>query len=617
MSKHHKDHAYGFRIYADEEMADFPGIKKNVLKYSFYINPPDYRVLSFKGGGSRVIVYSKFLETVHEQGLLHNIEEVGGSSSGSVAAAFAAIHYTDASRRTASLDAISRVDKDDIYSNKIGWKIYRFLTSPLYVISKPFEWVGYGIGWLANQCNKILPGKLIGYPLKAISLILKSVAILTSPRSYAGLANLIVKGGVYQGDAFQNLMRDRFQSDSQAGLNALLEKMEDTTRAATLQRLMDIGLCYWQLGELKVVADITFNHLYELTLLPKSQFKELYITGLRISDKALVDFNRRNDPNMPIHLAARLAINFPLYFQPRTYLGERYIDGGTADNAPVNRATHKTVSPFLSQFGMTDEMARLNVRVEYPDELATHLWQETPKASKFWKFFEVIKRAIIKRFTVGVDFFEKDDEVTKIMQERYAQRTLQLPDFGISVMKRNIRTTTRNRINETIPILITDFFANHHDEKIVIHQFPQPEEAESDFERLLDNTIQMPLDVRMKLIKHLQDANIPSEEIFSIPQKNKQELDEIRAKELQRLMQMPSTIEYLQSAEHQQRKNYKTLPLVNSTHILQKLGATTTKPLALNETEKVEINLQPLINLPSSQNDEDLLATNAVERPGL
>jgi Patatin-like phospholipase len=151
--------AYGFEVRKDSSTEQ--------LRYVFYIDPPPVRVLSFKGGGARVIVYNKFLEEYHNRGLLQQIEEIGGSSSGSVAAVFAAIHYENPRDRVATIDAVSNVNKEDIYGHTAAWKFYRVVTAPLYILSKPLQWLSKGINWIAAQCNKILPGKIIGIPLSA------------------------------------------------------------------------------------------------------------------------------------------------------------------------------------------------------------------------------------------------------------------------------------------------------------------------------------------------------------------------------------------------------------------------------------------------------------------
>lgn len=518
MSQTRKKSSYGFKIY--------PGTDESSFRYTFYMDPPDIRVLSFKGGGSRVIVYNKFVEIMHEKGLLEKVEEVGGSSSGCIASAFAAIHYENPLRRTQALEEISRIKKEDVYSKSKGWKVYRVLTSPLLIISKPFEWVGDGINRAGDKLNKTIPGKFIGIPLKFISFILRAVSALTSPKSYVAVGNLLTGGGVYHGDNFQNHVRDRIQSDTQAGLEAILSKLDDLQRVGIVHRLVDEGVCTLENGQLKVVPDVTFKHFYILSQLPGSQFKQYYTTVFRKRDKQMVVLNKDSAPDMPVHLGMRLAVTFPTYFQTKSYLGDKYVDGGIIDNSPVEQAVPKPVSSFKSEHGVRDNLARLNVRVEYPEEHQYLLWKRQPKKSGLAKLLFPIKRALTKRFTSGVDIFDTDAEVTRTIQDDYAQRTFQIEDFGIGQLVKNIGAEQRERIEKELPALVQDYFDNHANEKAVIENYQRPEI--------------MPPDVRRKLLKVLCNPEIKAEEIFELPDKSAQELEALRVLEIEKLNRQSS-----------------------------------------------------------------------------
>lgn len=518
MSQTRKKSSYGFKIY--------PGNDESSFQYTFYMDPPDIRVLSFKGGGSRVVVYNKFVEIMHEKGLLEKVEEVGGSSSGCIASAFAAIHYENPLRRTQALDEISRIKKEDVYSKSKGWKVYRVLTSPLLVISKPFEWVGDGINRAADKLNQSISGKFVGIPLKFISFIMRAVSAITSPKSYVAVGNLLAGGGVYHGDNFQNHVRDRIQQDTQAGLEAILSRLDDLQRVGIVHRLVDEGVCTLEDGQLKVVRDVGYKHFYILSQLPGSQFKQYYTTVFRKRDKQMVVLNKDSAPYMPLHLGMRLAVTFPTYFQIKSYLGEKYVDGGIIDNSPVEQAVPKPVSRFKHEHGVRDHLARLNVRVEYPDEHQYLLWNKQPQKSGLAKLLFPLKRALTKRFTSGVDIFDTDAEVTRNIQESYAQRTFQIEDFGIGQLVKNIPSRQRERIEKELPGKVQEYFDNHANEKAVIENYLRPD--------------LIPADVRHKLLKTLRNPDIKTEDIFDLPGKSAEELEALRSLEIEKLNRQSS-----------------------------------------------------------------------------
>ncbi len=513
-----KKPAHGFKIH--------PG-KDNDFDYDveFYIDPPPLRVISFKGGGSRVIVYTKFLELMHEQGRLETVEEVGGSSSGCIASAFAAIHYENPHDRTNSLDDVSRVDKTDLYSKSPGWKVYKTLTFPLLVVSKPFEWSANGINWLAVQCNKIPPGLIIGIPLKIIAFFLRVVAFITSPRTYVAASNLITGGGVYRGDKFEERVRLLIRRDTQNGIEDILSKLDSVDRERIITHLVKIGLCTQKKYHLVVCADVTFRHLHELSKLPGSQFKDYYTTGLRKRDKTLVVFNVENTPDMAIHHAMRLAVTFPLYFQARKYNGDKYLDGGIIDNSPVNQSNTKSYSAFKQEHGITDKLARLNVRVEYPHELESHLWKKPPATGRVGKFLDNIKRKIAKKIAGDVDVFATDEAVTQNIQKDFAQRTLQLPDFGIGQLEKTTSDSKRNQVNNELPKIVRRYFKRHDGEKVVIQNYQG-----------LQN---IPPVKRVRLLKYLQNDAIKNEEIFNIPGKTAAELVALRDEIINAIKHLP------------------------------------------------------------------------------
>ncbi|HTM64086.1 MAG TPA: patatin-like phospholipase family protein [Gammaproteobacteria bacterium] len=482
-------------------------------RFTYFINPPPIRVISFKGGGARVVVYTKFVELAHERGLLENVEEIGGSSSGCIASAFAAIHYEDPHKRTEVLDEISRLKKEDVYGHTKGWKAYRIMSFPLNIIAKPSEWAAEGINWVSDKLNKNSL-KLIGYPLKFIAVLFRAISVIFSPKTYAAIINLFAGRGIYRGDVFQYHVREQLRKDTQAGLDAILNKLSLQERKKIGLDLVKKGICTFEQGNLKVVTDITCMHLYELSKLPGSQFKQYYTTAVRMRDKTMIVFNKDSAPNVPIHLLMRLAVTFPFYFKTKKYLGDKFLDGGIVDNSPVRHATEKSFPQHMHRYGVTDKLARLNVRVEYPDEQEYHIWNKRPDDQKRGVLFK-IKRAITRFAAGGIDVFETNDETTAALQEDYSQRTLQIPDFGIGQLARKISRKQRERIDDELPNIVTDYFDNHVCEKAVVKNYISLKD--------------IPSNERATLLACLADAEITNEEIFTFHDKTPEELTSFRS----------------------------------------------------------------------------------------
>ncbi len=160
-----------------------------------------------------------------------------------------------------------------------------------------------------------------------------------------------------------------------------------------------------------------------------------------------------------------------------------------------------------------------------------------------------LKRGIAKIFTKGVDSFEMDAQVNEVLRRDYAHRTIQLPDFGIGQMENNIGADKRARIENELPDIVNKYFVTHSSEKAVVMNFTPPVE-QSDFPDRNSNQSQiMPLPIRMKLIAALQDPAISSVDLFGSLDLPVAELDALRRTELDRIMNLPSTLEYQRATQ--------------------------------------------------------------------
>ncbi|MBH1964957.1 MAG: patatin-like phospholipase family protein [Comamonadaceae bacterium] len=86
---------------------------------------------------------------------------------------------------------------------------------------------------------------------------------------------------------------------------------------------------------------ITFNDLALVRQLDPEKFKDLVLTGWDDTNNCMTYFNAETTPNMPIAVAGRISMSFPIVFKsvtldPGDGLGERtFIDGGVGSNMPT------------------------------------------------------------------------------------------------------------------------------------------------------------------------------------------------------------------------------------------------------------------------------------------
>lgn len=543
MASSHHELPYGFEIkLAKNSNQQAVDEKKNPeLVYTFYVNPPKIKSFTFKGGGARVFLYRKFFETARKdpdaKKMLADIKEMGGSSSGSIAAVFAAIHFEDDSKRTEAMARINQANLQDVMGDSPAWQGYKVVSAPLYVISKPLEWGGKGLNWLAKKIKGTKPGKVAGIPLNAASFLFDAASKISSPTGLAGFFNLMTTGGLYRGDKFQQTLRDEIRMNTEMGVRAILGKIQDREeRIHIIKHLITIGLLEQKNHKIQVTQDVTFEHFYQLSKLPGSQFTELFMTAARPKDKEFIVFNRKNTPDVPIHFASRIAITLPRYYQEKRFQGEKLMDGGAKDNYPIRYAASHRPTPFQASLGITEDMSRMGMRVEYPPAYHHYLWRkEEDKKSSVGNAVLATKKSLLKHLTGGFDTYATDDEVTEAMQKRFAQRTLQVPDFGLKRTDFNLDEDKRVEYCDALDSTILDYFHNHQDEKVAIENYPSP----TDSLPTKDVTVRdMPHWMRVSLLAYLRDPNIPNKDKFYIPGMSEDQLETLRLKEIQRLSEL-------------------------------------------------------------------------------
>ncbi len=81
--------------------------------------------------------------------------------------------------------------------------------------------------------------------------------------------------------------------------------------------------------------DVTFRDLHDNY--PEMNFKEIYLTGVDISDGKLSIFSYENTPDMKLSDAVRISGSYPIMYTPvQLEDGHYYVDGGLLDNYPVS-----------------------------------------------------------------------------------------------------------------------------------------------------------------------------------------------------------------------------------------------------------------------------------------
>lgn len=422
---------YKFQISA-QESAD----GKESLRYSFYIDPLPIHSIVFKGGGMRVFLYQKFLEIIEENGILAKAPEVGASSSGAIAAFFAAIPFEDG-KRTQALDLFNETTKGtDILGTSLPWRAYRLaampLALPLAFFSKAMSWSANTTASIANQFNKIPLGNVVAAPLNLLSSVLQ-LGTYISTETPAALFNTFVMGGLFIGDELQTSIRNTIQIHTKNALQSILENFEEQEAKENIAGLISIGLLEEgsSLENLRVTADLTFRHFHHLANLRGSQFKEIFMTAARKKDFVLKIFNYANTPDLTIHRATRIAMSIPYLYQDLEHEDEAHIDGGCVNNYPMRYANPPAVTdPLLQYFGINNKQARLGVRVERQYEF-NDLWKK-PDRSYMESLKLEITRFTFKRITT-IDSFASDAVITKEMLADYPQRSIQIDDQGVSL----------------------------------------------------------------------------------------------------------------------------------------------------------------------------------------
>jgi NTE family protein len=232
-----------------------------------------YVNLACSGGGAKGAMYSGAYSVLSETGAIKTLQEVAGSSAGSIIASLAAFGVDHA---TVKQELQSRKFADFGQQDRPGTiQTKSCFGKPINVSNKPLrEFVSTLI---KDSTHKSINDD--GFKSKFANLITKE------PQKAPKL---------------------------QQKYNALAEKITSNS------------------------SDMTFKDLELLRMIDPEKFKELHITAVRIKDYSLTIFNQDNTPEISVSEAVGASAAFPAAYKPVEINGIKYFDGGFIDNTPVS-----------------------------------------------------------------------------------------------------------------------------------------------------------------------------------------------------------------------------------------------------------------------------------------
>lgn len=257
---------------------------------------PPIENLVLEGGGVKGFAYIGALEVLNESGALQNLKRVAGSSAGGIVALLLAMGCKPP-------------------------EIMKIMAKELDLRS------------LLDPRHAVDPTRII--PVAGLKI------------GVSDIWNLFQNKGLYKGDAFTEVTKNIVSRILSTKLKDEIRKRE----SANIRKMIQDGHNqneindyvdghFNQLLEKYYIDDlgtINFEQLEKLRIdFPALGFKELFITGTRLSNATLKEFSAASDPNMSIVDAVRITMSFPFAFEPVLYQGEYYADGGIASNYPMD-----------------------------------------------------------------------------------------------------------------------------------------------------------------------------------------------------------------------------------------------------------------------------------------
>lgn len=498
--------SHGFKVSPSQD-------KKDHLNYTYFVRAPQFRVIVFKGGGGRVWVYKKFLHMLEKNGLIDEVKEYGGSSAGALFAVLAAMPLKHKERERI-IDEMKF--HRDILDDSFGSKIYKFITSPLYLISTPLSWIARAFEFAAG---------FLGFPMSIISSVVKFVSIITHPECAAGIYNLITRGGIYRGKALQEYIKKSLHKGTKLSLERFLNNIDNPIAQENMiykflrmhDLVLDIekDLITHKITVLLATEDITFEHFHRLASIKGLGFKDVFLTATRCQETSkgrLRIFNYKTSPQKPLHLAVRMSMSAPFIYQTVYDEGAYYMDGGCANNFPIQYASRRRYANDFERMYLTgiyeQDLDVLGVRVEYAKDL-DFFHHPIHSISSWWEKVKTRMQEKTYNMMCGMDIFTPENNVRHIIKEQYPLRVLQLYDHGVGFTELAIDATRKHKILQREEKRIQAFLNAHYSELSHVENYT------SLSRRKLNDANTMNLKRQKKFLRFLHKESIPNETIFS------------------------------------------------------------------------------------------------------
>lgn len=520
--------------------------KNNSLSYTYFVRAPHFRAIVFKGGGGRTWVYQKLLHMLHENGLIDHVKEYGGSSAGAYFAVLAAMPLKH-KERARIIEGLKF--HHDVLDDSTASKIYKFFTFPLYIVSKPLSWIASALSFGAEQCYKKRGGSVIGFPLDIVSGIVQFASVITHPECAAGIYNLVTRGGVFRGKELQKYIKQSLHDGTKLSLERFLNRIEDPdAQQRMINKLIHLGekkATLYDSPKTRKIADklilnisrdpktrklrvrlatkdITFEHFHQLSTIKGLGFKNVFLTATRCKETAkgrLKILDYKKTPHKSIHLAVRMSMSAPLLYQTVYDKGRYYMDGGCADNFPMQHASHRSYANNFEKRYLRgkhrQDLDVLGARVEYAEDL-DFIHHPINVITGWWEKLKVRAQISMFNFICGMDIYTPDNKNRHTIKKKYPLRVLQLYDHGVGFTEVGIDATRKHTILQCEEKRIQKFINAHNSELTHVENYDSLSR-----EKLHDKNT-MNLKRQKKFLRFLYNNSVSDEKIFS-PEFSEQE----------------------------------------------------------------------------------------------
>lgn len=257
---------------------------------------PPIENLVLEGGGVKGFTYIGALEVLEQNGILKDIKRVAGSSAGGIVALFLSLGCTPSEMK-------------DIMREELDIK-------------------------------KLLDPRYKRDPTRLVKALGTKIGI-------SDIVNLFKNKGVFKTDGFVEISRKlvaqiiekRLKAAIKIRDQAIIEVMqEEGYQAAAIKDYIDKQ--YEILLDKYYIEDpgrITLEQHEKLrNEFPSMGFKELFLTGTRLSNATLKVYSSQTDPKVEAVDVMVASACFPLAFEPMLIQGEYIADGGIASNYPMD-----------------------------------------------------------------------------------------------------------------------------------------------------------------------------------------------------------------------------------------------------------------------------------------